>query len=117
MADEFSISGVSPFMFQHIKKWRLYQEADNVLGTIYTIQLSAVYHSRSIIVTFKDVSAVTIRDMETLRICLMGFLILERSRKVCTLWKNGKSRRSAFAVGNMRWRQLNRGGESACLKN
>ncbi|WP_258176058.1 hypothetical protein [Bacillus halotolerans] len=55
-----SISGVSPIMFQHIKKWRLYQEADNVLGTIYTIQLSAVYHSRSIVVTFKDVSAVTI---------------------------------------------------------
>lgn len=53
-------------MFQHIKKWRLYQEANNVLGTVYTIQLSAVYHSRSIIVTFKDVSAVTIRDMETL---------------------------------------------------
>lgn len=74
MADEFSISGVSPIMFQHIKKWRLYQEADNVLGTIYTIQLSAVYHSRSIIVTFKDVSAVTIRDMETLMDLSDGFL-------------------------------------------
>ncbi|MED1017237.1 hypothetical protein [Bacillus atrophaeus] len=69
-----SISGVSPIMFQHIKKWRLYQEADNVLGTVYTIQLSAVYHSRSIIVTFKDVSAVTIRDMETLTDLSDGFL-------------------------------------------
>lgn len=74
MVDELSISGVSPIMFQHIKKWRLYQEADNVLGTIYTIQLSAVYHSRSIIVTFKDVSAVTIRDMETLTDLSEGFL-------------------------------------------
>ncbi|MCC2115783.1 hypothetical protein LJ568_08870 [Bacillus halotolerans] len=69
-----SISGVSPIMFQHIKKWRLYQEADNVLGTIYTIQLSVVYHSRSIVVTFKDVSAVTIRDMETLTDLSDGFL-------------------------------------------
>ncbi|MCI4167356.1 hypothetical protein [Bacillus spizizenii] len=36
-------------MFQHIKKWRFYRETDNVLGAIYTIELAAVYHSRTIV--------------------------------------------------------------------
>ncbi|ASB63515.1 hypothetical protein CDO84_19190 [Bacillus sp. MD-5] len=53
-------------MFQHIKKWRFYRETDHVLGAIYTIELVAVYHSRTIVVIFKDVSAVTIREIETL---------------------------------------------------
>ncbi|MCY7786935.1 hypothetical protein P8847_09425 [Bacillus inaquosorum] len=37
-----------------------------MLGAIYTIELAAVYHSRTIVVIFKDVSAVTIRENETL---------------------------------------------------
>ncbi|WP_412854255.1 hypothetical protein [Bacillus mojavensis] len=52
-------------MLQHIKKWRLYRETDR--DAIYTIELAVVYHFRSIIFTSKDVSAVTIRDLETLK--------------------------------------------------
>ncbi|AZV49539.1 hypothetical protein [Bacillus halotolerans] len=65
MANELNISGVSPILLQHIKKWRLYRETDR--DAIYTIELAVVYHFRSIIFTFKDVSAVTIRDLETLK--------------------------------------------------
>ncbi|WP_256252428.1 hypothetical protein [Bacillus sp. FMQ74] len=96
------ISEVYPILFQHIKKWRFYRETDNVLGIIYTIQLSAVYHSRLIVVTFKDVSAVTYEKSKPYRIYQMDFSILKRSRKACTLWKNGKSKHSAFIAGNMR---------------
>ncbi|MEC1751277.1 hypothetical protein [Bacillus mojavensis] len=65
IANELNISGVSPILLQHIKKWRLYRETDR--DAIYTIELAVVYHFRSIIFTFKDVSAVTIRDLETLK--------------------------------------------------
>ncbi|MCY8492266.1 hypothetical protein [Bacillus inaquosorum] len=65
MANELNISEVSPILLQHIKKWRLYRETDRDAN--YTIELAAVYHFRSIIFTFKDVSAVTIRDLETLK--------------------------------------------------
>ncbi|QYG90544.1 hypothetical protein [Bacillus atrophaeus] len=65
MATELNISGVSPILLQHIKKWRLYRETDR--DAIYTIGLAVIYHFRSIIFTFKDVSAVTIRDLETLK--------------------------------------------------
>jgi hypothetical protein len=101
LANELNISGVSPILLQHIKKWRLYRETDR--DAIYTIELAVVYHFRSIIFTFKDVSAVTIRDLETLKDCLMCFSVLNRRRKASTLWKNGRSRRSAFIAGNMRW--------------
>lgn len=33
----------------------------------------------------------------------MCFSVLNRRRKASTLWKNGRSRRSAFIAGNMRW--------------
>ncbi|WP_339178938.1 hypothetical protein NST56_20945 [Bacillus sp. FSL R5-0560] len=65
MATELNISGVSPILLQHIKKWRLYRETDR--DAIYMIELAVIYHFRSIIFTFKDVSAVTIRDLETLK--------------------------------------------------
>ncbi|MGG1419778.1 hypothetical protein ABE220_13145 [Bacillus subtilis] len=71
------ISEVYPILFQHIKKWRFYRETDHVLGAIYTIELAAVYHSRTIVVIFKDVSAVTIRDMETLSDLSDGLLHIE----------------------------------------
>lgn len=76
MADESSISGATPIL-QHIKKWRFYRETDNVLGAIYTIELAAVYHSRTIVVIFKDVSAITIREIETLSDLSDGLLHIE----------------------------------------
>nr|WGD69772.1 hypothetical protein P5630_06550 [Bacillus subtilis]WGD87655.1 hypothetical protein P5656_16780 [Bacillus subtilis] len=102
MADELSISGASPILFQHIKKWRFYRETDQVLGAIYTIELATVYRLRTIVVIFKDVSAVTIREIETLSDLSDGILHIEGRHKARTLWKNGKSRHSAFIVGNMR---------------
>ncbi|MCY8308319.1 hypothetical protein [Bacillus vallismortis] len=75
MANELNISGVSPILLQHIKKWRLYRETDR--DAIYTIELAAVYHFRKIVVLFKDVSAVTIRDMETLSDLSDGLLHIE----------------------------------------
>ncbi|WEY93482.1 hypothetical protein P5624_06065 [Bacillus subtilis] len=77
MADELSISGASPILFQHIKKWRFYRETDQVLGAIYTIELAAVYRLRTIVVIFKDVSAVTIREIETLSDLSDGILHIE----------------------------------------
>lgn len=100
MANELNISGVSPILLQHIKKWRLYRETDR--DAIYTIELAAVYHFRPIIFTFKDVSAVTIRDLETLSDMSDCLLRIELQPQGGTLWKNGRRRRFAFIAGNMR---------------
>ncbi|MCY8784074.1 MULTISPECIES: hypothetical protein [Bacillus subtilis group] len=40
MATELNISGVSPILLQHIKKWHLYRETDR--DAIYTIELAVV---------------------------------------------------------------------------
>ncbi|MDO8227298.1 hypothetical protein [Bacillus cabrialesii] len=72
-----SISGATPILFQHIKKWRFYRETDHVLDAIYSIELAAVYHSRTIVVIFKDVSGVTIREIETISGLSDGLLHIE----------------------------------------
>lgn len=100
MANELNISGVSPILLQHIKKWRLYRETDR--DAIYTIELAAVYHFRPIIFTFKDVSAVTIRDLETLSDmsdCLLRIELQPQGRYLVEEWRR---RRFAFIAGNMR---------------
>lgn len=101
-------------MFQYIKKWRLYRERDNVLGTIYTIQLSAVYHSRSIVFTFKDVSAVKVRDMETLSDMSDGLLHIESQPQGMYLVEEWEEQTFRFYC---RQYEVAEGRGSACLKN
>ncbi|OIS62855.1 hypothetical protein A4A36_13860 [Bacillus subtilis] len=64
-------------MFQHIKKWRFYRETDHVLDAIYTIELAAVYHSRTIVPYSKTFQALQLREIETISGLSDGLLHIE----------------------------------------